>query len=235
MGFLSFVFVVSIMVASQVLRSNVMASSRSGPELSPTFSWMPRLYINDGNIDERDRNLLLNLGADLPEQDLPLFDGKRVKRPPNGSCAYHSLTGSNDVAVAKAERVALANYIHDNQDSAIGNTTFIASIRDSFGSAVQSADYRDHMLNIRPFGGRRDRVAWAGVQEIIAFTRLRQRRVEVYAECMDAERSIRYCLQWSYGSPLHPITMCLALRSRRSCLCSALYWRLYSRTFSRFF
>jgi len=186
LGILSFVFVVSIMVATQGLRSNTMASSRAGPELTATSSWMPRLYVNDGNIDKRDRNLLLNLGADLPEQSLPLFDGKRVNRPPNGSCAYHSLTGSNDVAVAEAERVALANYIHMNQNSAIGNTTFIASIRDTFGSAVQSADYRDHMLNVRPFGGRTDRVAWAGVQEIIAFTRLRQRRVEVYAECMDA-------------------------------------------------
>ena len=143
---------------------------------------IPRLYNNDGNIDEIDRNILLNLGADLPEQNVPLFDGKRVNRPPNGSCAYHSLTGSNDVAVAKAERVALANYIHVNQDSAIGNTTFIASIRDSFGSSVQYADYRDHMLNIRPFGGRSDQVSWAGVQEIIAFTMLRERRVEVYTE-----------------------------------------------------
>ena len=194
------------MAATRGLRSNITASSRSGPELSDTFSWMPRLHINDGNIDELDRNLLLNLGADLPERNLPLFDGKRVNRPPNGSCAYHSLSGSNDVAVADAERVALANYIHVNQDSAIGNTTFIASIRDTFGSAVQSVDYRDHMLNARPFGGRTDLVAWAGVQEIIAFTRLRQRRVEVYAECTDSDRSTRYCLQWSYGNPLHPIT-----------------------------
>ena len=209
LGFLSSAFVLSIMAATRVQRYNASTSSRTGPELSGTLSWLPRLYFEDGNIDERDRNLLLNMGADFPDQDSPLFDGRRVSRPSNGSCAYHSLTGSNDVAVAEAERVALANYIHINQHATIGNTTFIASIREAFGSSVQSVDYRDHMLNVRPFGGRAgraDRATWAGVQEIVAFARLRQRRVEVYAECAAADRSTRYRLQWSYGDTAHPIT-----------------------------
>jgi len=186
------------MVATRVLRSHTSASSISGPELSATFTLMPRPYFEDGNVDERDRNLLLHLGADIPEHNSPLFDGKRVSRPSNGSCAYHSLIGSNDVAAAEAERADLANYMHVNQNSAIGNTTFVASIQEAFGSSVQSADYRDHMLNLRPFGGRTDRVAWAGVQEIIAFAMLRQRRVEIYAECTGVDRSTLYRLQWSF-------------------------------------
>ena len=195
------------MAATRVLRSTTVASSRSGPKLPTTFSWMPRLYFEDGNIDELDRDLLIKLGADIPDRDTPLFDGKCVSRPPNGSCAYHSLIGSNDVAAVEAERVALANYIHINQNSVIGNTTFITSIQDAFGSSVQSVDYRDHMLNVRPFGGQTDRGApWAGVQEIIAFAMLRQRRVEVYAECAGPDRSTVYRLQWSYGNPLNPIT-----------------------------
>jgi len=135
----------------------------------------PRDYSNTGRLDSADKTNLINHGAEVYDDATPYIVGKTIPRPGRGHCLYHSLNETNDIQIATESRVTLANYIHANENMQIGNLTYIESIRLTFGNATQSTHYRDHMTGEQLFPGSPPSPP-AGLQELIAFSILHQRR-----------------------------------------------------------
>jgi hypothetical protein len=80
----------------------------------------------------------------------------------------------------------------------IGNLTYIESIRLTFGNATQSTHYRDHMTGEQLFPGSPPSPP-AGLQELIAFSILHQRRVEVLTKVTGPNSDNLYRLEWGFG------------------------------------
>jgi hypothetical protein len=160
--------------------------------------FIPQVYSDIGRLDSADKTNLVNHGAQVYDDAAPFIVGKTIPRPGHGHCLYHSLNETNDIQIAIESRATLANYIHENENTQIGNLTFIESIRLTFGNSTQSTHYRDHMTGEQPFPDSAPSPP-AGLQELIAFSLLHQRRIEVLTKVSGSNSDNLYRLQWSFG------------------------------------
>ena len=98
--------------------------------------FIPQVYSDTGRLDSADKANLVNHGAQVYDDATPFIVGKIIPRPGHGHCLYHSLNETNDIQIAIESRATLANYIHENENTQIGNLTFIESIRLTFGNST---------------------------------------------------------------------------------------------------
>ena len=177
---------------------NLDEHDRQEQQRPAAVRFIPQVYSDTGRLDSADKTNLVNHGAQVYDDATPFIVGKTIPRPGHGHCLYHSLNETNDIQIAIESRATLANYIHENENTQIGNFTFIESIRLTFGNSTQSTHYRDHMTGEQPFPDSAPSPP-AGLQELIAFSLLHQRRIEVLTKVSGSNSDNLYRLQWSFG------------------------------------
>ena len=154
----------------------------------------------EGFLDDADRDFVNKHGGTTASKQRAPIQGRRHRRPGNGECLYHSLSQSNNLKEATKLKKLIAGWVRDNWNQRTRDDLETTVAGSTGLSQIGPWRYFKHITGAEPYGYA---TSWGGLPEIIGFTRLKKRRVAVYATNDPDDKE--YYLQYVVGDPKHPL------------------------------